>query len=354
MLGSILKAAIPHDLKTLNLNNIKSILSTNQHVTKSELAELTGLSVVTVNKLIQTLLETREIKEFSNAVTTGGRKAVSYCLNADFQHVLIIRLQANKQEINCLFSVHNLLGQLIVQDNIESSLLTLPLLIQRIRLYLNQFPDISCIVIGIPGEEIEGQLRIIDFPLLLNLNLRKELESAFTLPVLLENDINAAVLGYSRQVDDPEIKSLIGIYYPEKFPPGAGILLNGKIYKGKNGIAGEIKNIPLNINWNDFDYSTDELQINLEKTLISLIGLYDPHSIIIYAKYLGYKKDSLQALTLHLTQAYPYISLPQITLSMNFEQDYALGLVSIGLSYLKENAKTRWDESINSSTKSIG
>lgn len=342
-MGYLLKASIPHDLKTLNLKNIKSILSTNQHATKSELAELTGLSVVTVNKLIQTLLETQEIKEYSNAVTTGGRKAVSYCLNADFQHLLIIRLQENKQQISYSFSVHNLIGQSMVQENVEGSRLTLPLLIQRIQQHLNQFPGISCIVIGIPGEEIDGQLRIIDFPLLLNLNLRKELESAFTLPVLLENDINAAVLGYSQQVDSPEIKSLIGIYYPEKFPPGAGILLNGKIYKGKNGIAGEIKNIPLNINWKDFDYFADELHINLEKTLITLIGLYDPHSIIIYAKYLGYKSDSLQALNLRLAQTYPYIILPQIALSMNFEQDYALGLISIGLAYLDEETKIRRD-----------
>lgn len=94
--------AIPRDLKELNKKNIKSILRQQGAMTKAEIAEVTGLSVVTVNKLIRDLVENDEILEQDNSVATGGRRAVSYEINPNFQQVLVISLQ-EKWKKNYLF-----------------------------------------------------------------------------------------------------------------------------------------------------------------------------------------------------------------------------------------------------------
>ena len=44
-------------------------------------------------------------------------------------------------------------------------------------------------------------------------------------------------------------ESIVGIYMPSKYPPGSSICLNGKILKGKNNLAGEIKYLPCDIDW---------------------------------------------------------------------------------------------------------
>lgn len=53
--------AIPRDLKELNKKNIKSILRQQGAMTKAEIAEVTGLSVVTVNKIIRLRLAEEEL-----------------------------------------------------------------------------------------------------------------------------------------------------------------------------------------------------------------------------------------------------------------------------------------------------
>ena len=44
-----------------------------------------------------------------------------------------------------------------------------------------------------------------------------------------------AILGYCTLHN---INDGIGIYMSSKYPPGAGICINGKVQKGKNGLAG--------------------------------------------------------------------------------------------------------------------
>lgn len=276
--------ALPRDLKELNKKNIKSILRQQGAMTKAEIADVTGLSVVTVNKLIRNLTESEEILEQDNSVATGGRRAISYQINPNYQLVLVVSLQEKWKKITYSFSVFNLLGEPEFVEDMSGEDLDITALKRNIKDLVCAFPKISCIVMGVPGIEIGGRLRAMDFPLLLNVHLRETVEAEVNLPVLVETDTNAAILGYKNRPVEEE--NIVGLYYPERFPPGAGLLMNGEILKGRNGLAGEIKHMPLQVDWDNFDFSVDEIKAHIRKMVLLTMSFYDPETDCVIYEFL--------------------------------------------------------------------
>ncbi len=77
-----------------------------------------------------------------------------------------------------------------------------------------------------------------NFPDWDNLPLKQELESAVGIPVSIENDANAAALGEQWRGAAQGIKSMIFLTLGTGV--GGGIVLDGKIWHGADGMAGEV------------------------------------------------------------------------------------------------------------------
>ena len=64
------------------------------------------------------------------------------------------------------------------------------------------FPKISSISIGVPGSVDNGRIFYIPgYEKFQNFNLKSHLEEQFSIPVVIENDMNAAVLGYYKTME---------------------------------------------------------------------------------------------------------------------------------------------------------
>lgn len=106
--------------------------------------------------------------------------------------------------------------------------------------------DIGAVVVGTPGtvHPETGTVTIAhnmpdwnDFP------LAKELSKLLKMEVLVENEAHLAIYGENwkgsaKQINNAAAMSIgVGI--------GLGLLIDGKVYRGFNGIAGEVGNLPL-------------------------------------------------------------------------------------------------------------
>lgn len=63
--------------------------------------------------------------------------------------------------------------------------------------------------------------------------------------------------------------------------------LNGRILRGKNGLAGEIKYLPFDVDWDRFDYDPERLEAFMMKTIQAFQCIFNPdigckHHIIPY------------------------------------------------------------------------
>ena len=102
--------------------------------------------------------------------------------------------------------------------------------------------------IGIPGQvdPVDGSVRLA-----MNLNLREPyplgqaLQNALGIPVALENDVRTAAWGaYHWAYEQSPLNSLA--YLSIGTGIAAGLVLEGRIWRGANGMAGEIGHIPMN------------------------------------------------------------------------------------------------------------
>lgn len=314
---------------------LTQIIKNQGPLSKGELAKLSGLSVVTMNKLIPELVASEVVQEFSDSVVTGGRHAVSYEYNAQYQLLLVIQLIEKNQQIVFNFYISDLYGTILRQEESSDLAFSWVELKEKIQKFLIEEPKIKGISIGIPGVEVEGILKMSDHPQLIGVHLRKEIALEFQLPVTIENDINAAVLGYAAKQDGKN-ESIVGIYYPRDFPPGSGIWLNGQIVRGRNGFAGEIKYLPLTAKWHEVPVSEIDLAKNMSEVIQTIISMYDPNEIVIYTESKRLLKEDRVFIEASLFAKFSTIKLPKLVSSASFDQDYLHGLLVQGIELIEK------------------
>lgn len=331
-----MKASKPQTVRHDNLAFLTKVIKDQGPLSQREIADFTELSVVTINKLIPELLEKKIIQEASDSVVTGGRRAIAYTFNAEHRLLLGIQLIEENQQFFINFYICDLYGAIISQKKQLGSSLSWIGIKAIIQQFITDYPHVAAIVLGIPGVEKNGVSSMVDYPPLMNVNLRGEMVAEFGLPVIIENDINAAVFGcatYEGAAGD----TLIGLYYPSEFPPGAGIYLNGKIIKGRNGFAGEVKFLPLPAfsQWNQVPVKTIDVKSNIADVIQSMICLYDPDEIVIYTNNQNITEENLKGIMVNLTKSLPQLDMPSCRLSSGFDRDYLRGLIAQGIELIE-------------------
>jgi glucokinase len=76
-----------------------------------------------------------------------------------------------------------------------------------------------------------------------NYHLKDELQKYTAIPVLLENDVNLAAIGIHEFEVAKGFDNVLVVFIGTGI--GGGLILNGKIYRGGNLVAGEIGHIPV-------------------------------------------------------------------------------------------------------------
>lgn len=103
--------------------------------------------------------------------------------------------------------------------------------------------EISSIGIGAAGQVDRKNGILISAPNLgcYDVNLKKELENKFKVPVFVGNDVEVATIGEIMFGNGVGYKNLVCIFVGTGV--GSGIVCNGRIYSGATGTAGEVGHI---------------------------------------------------------------------------------------------------------------
>ncbi|GMX66761.1 ROK family transcriptional regulator [Paenibacillus elgii] len=240
-------------IKKINSSLILNLLHRERILSRAEIADRLKLSRATVSSLVEELISEGYIDEIGERSSAGaGRKAVALEISRDKGFVIAISLQ--NESLRCaLFNFHNEImfefKQFVVYGNDEIYSF-IKRAVDKI-LSLNIVKDGSLVKgIGIasPGIVDENDGVIVKSTLLKihQLEIKKVLTQTYNLPVVIINDTKAAAFAEHYCGAAKGIENLLLFSVDEGI--GAGLMINGEVYSGYKGAAGEIGHIQVDRN----------------------------------------------------------------------------------------------------------
>ena len=161
-----------------------------------------------------------------------------HCCKHYNRRVLSIVLSANRAQTRIYYRIYDN-NDIMDQQIIIKPTLNTNDLYDVIDTVLLKVKHLDAIAIAIPGI-IKGNDHLRSSIDGKDIDLKNELEKKYHIDVVISNNANAAVVGFS--LEHSEYKNIIFHSQPFGFGVGGqGILVNGQVVSGKEGIAGEIR-----------------------------------------------------------------------------------------------------------------
>lgn len=234
-------------------SGILDLIRSSGQISRIELAELSGLTEATISKVVRTLLDGGFIVELGPGKSTGGKRPTILGLNTSSVYAVGITLdRARISYVLCDLSGHAV--DEMMADGIMDSRPTD--MMARVSNDLEAFLDRHSLTredivgVGIAGA---GRVRAPDGVLQLTrvgdaweeFSIEAALHESSGLPVILENDANCAALGEFWSGRVPAGLDFAVVYIATGI--GFGIVVNGAIYRGGTGNAGELGHVVLDV-----------------------------------------------------------------------------------------------------------
>jgi predicted NBD/HSP70 family sugar kinase len=233
--------------RDINRDVILEVIRAQQPISRAELARISGLQRSTVSLIVSQLIEERWVRDGATAKLPRGRRPTMVGLNDD-----LVMLVADIRPKLATVAVMDLNGrilsrtQLPVTSGPEKTIETILEAMQRMR---ENHPAKSFEGVGIslPGR-VDATSRALRFaPNLpwLGFDIKGAFERGTGLPVELDNEANACLLAeiWFGRMDG--VRNAVLVSVTEGV--GTGLLANGQLLYGSDGMAGEYGHLPLNI-----------------------------------------------------------------------------------------------------------
>lgn len=232
-------------VREMNLSTVLRCLHERAPLSRAALAGLTGLNKTTVSSLVEELLHRGLVREIGLDSSSGGRPATLLTLSSEAGFIIGVALGVDFVSV----IVTDFVGQarwrrLQMTDPTagQEAIIQLALQIVDEAIAFSQSNQTRLLGLGVATP---GIVKVPDGLLIFSPNLqwrhvplRQIFHQRTGLLVLVDNDANAAALaehlfGVARQAHDfLSIFAGVGV--------GGGLFLNGQLYRGTGGFAGEV------------------------------------------------------------------------------------------------------------------
>lgn len=234
-------------IRDMNTNFILKTIIEKENISRAEIAKLSGLTKATVSAIVKLLIERRLVEETGSGASEKGRKPIMLKFCPDSGYTLSFDIGLT----NISVLAANLAGQTVryasyaTPDSREHLIPLLCEITEQMTACLPaSFYGLVGICLGIHGIVHENRILFAPYYPYASLDMVSPLKERFGVPVYIENEANLSVLGeqcYCFDCDniiDISIHSGIGL----------GIILNGRLYSGIHGYAGEFGHSTIELN----------------------------------------------------------------------------------------------------------
>jgi predicted NBD/HSP70 family sugar kinase len=231
-------------IRDINQNSLLNLIKTEGPVARTRLAELSGLSLATISYITGDLLERNLLLESGAAESTGGRKPVLLEIRPEGGFAIGLKLT----EYEIIAVILNLNGEIVYSERLAFelrdhgaeaiSLLAglVQALISRSGLKRQKMIGLGC---GLPGLITSETGVCIDSPILgwHDVAISEPLGTLLNMPVYIDNDVNSLAIYEKLFGQGQPFSHFLTITVGRGV--GLGMVINGDVYRGGLGGAGE-------------------------------------------------------------------------------------------------------------------
>jgi predicted NBD/HSP70 family sugar kinase len=223
------------------------LIKENEQISRADLAKLTGLTRPTVSSIIADFVDKELVMESGKGESCGGKRPIMLKLNPDACFAIGIDLGDDYLIRGVLC---DLCGNVVAREDLEyendfeTILKVLEELIALLagKVEREKIKGVGIAVSGIVDTESNEIVNSSTLDIEKK-QLAKRLAQRCQFKVFLENRPNAAALAETQFGAGKDFRNLV--YITSGRGVGAGIVINGKIFRGSFGTAGEIGEIRL-------------------------------------------------------------------------------------------------------------
>lgn len=273
--------------------------------TKNELVFYTGLSLSTIDSLLEEMLKSNQVIKAGYRESTGGRPSMSYKVNGEFSQTLCIYAYKHDKRITVIGRLYNLYSEMMEEKRRDIPKLDCDVLCSFIDEMLNE--QVHTICLSLPDCDIDIKHR-------------------YKQRVFVKNDVYMGVIGaYIKHMQYYSI-----VLLDSKVNSRLGIVVHGHLVEGKSSIAGQIRYMPLieNKNRRSMKGRSQSLVIELQ----NIIGMLNPEAIVICAQ--GIDQHYVEE---ELLKIFKMNDMPHLIYIDDFIDEVMLGMESISKDSLFDN-----------------
>mgnify|MGYP003635034883 CR=1 FL=1 len=237
--------------RQVSLRIVMQIIAKEGPISRATLAKQTGLSKQTISEVVKQLQESDWVKVTGQTKGHVGRTAVNYEINPTSSGIVVVDLGGTKVRAVVVNLVGNVTSDLTELTDPRGKTSVTDQIVRMCKVVIQQSSidenRIKLAVIGVPGVPniSDGSVSMApNIDGLDSINVRGLISESLGIDVILENDVNLAVLGEQWLGDEDELGLDNLVFISLGTGIGAGIIIDGQIVRGINGAAGELGFMP--------------------------------------------------------------------------------------------------------------
>ncbi|OIO39173.1 MAG: hypothetical protein AUJ75_01730 [Candidatus Omnitrophica bacterium CG1_02_49_10] len=215
-------------------------------ISKGEISRRTGFNIVTISNYVDRFLDEKIIFEKGLDVSTGGRRPVIVDMNPKYGFIIGVDVNtdniiaaASNFDCKIIKKIKRERGDMRLDNAIEASMDSVREVISQSGLEKSKFKAVTFGISGVVDEHAGTIRETSARGSSINSSwLKVMVGKAFGVSAFVYNDASLAALGEKKiGIKDEETRNLIYMYADL----GCGIIIDGQIYLGSRGLAGEMQ-----------------------------------------------------------------------------------------------------------------
>lgn len=239
-------------IRSINRSIILNVIKNEGEISRAAIAHVTGLSAATVTAITGQLIAEDLIFEKTTGDSTGGRPPIILALNPRGGFVIGIKLMEN----HAVAALTDLNATVLLKETLDFKDEQLNSVVDELVSLVNRLikqgsirkKQLLGVGVGLAGvvDTDKGIVRQSPFFGWKDTPLKDLLETRLKVPVYIDNDVNTLTLGEKWLDNGTTADDFIVVTVGRGI--GMGIVINGQIYRGKSGGAGEFGHIVVDPN----------------------------------------------------------------------------------------------------------